>query len=119
MAENYEFTSTENEKIGQLAGRMKFVGITFVVFACLAAVAIFAGEIGGLIRGIFYLVVGIWTLSAAKSFRRIVDTQGNDIEHLMEAVGNLRKLYTLQMVLVIVAIVLMVIGIILGIARAA
>ena len=54
----------------------------------LSGVAIFTGD-----TGLIFLLQGIWTRSSAASFQKIVDTRGNDIEHLMNAVGSLQSMY--------------------------
>jgi hypothetical protein len=54
----------------------------------LAGLAIFAG-----VTGLIFLLQGIWTRSSAASFQKIVDTEGNDIGHLMHAVGSLQSMY--------------------------
>jgi hypothetical protein len=41
--------------------------------------------------GLFYLLLGIWTRSASQSFRKIVDTRGNDISNLMNGLGALQE----------------------------
>jgi hypothetical protein len=54
----------------------------------LTGVAIFTG-----VTGLIFLLQGVWTRSSAASFRQIVDTKGNDITHLMNAVGSLQSMY--------------------------
>jgi hypothetical protein len=54
--------------------------------------------------GLFYLLLGIWTRSAAQSFRKIVDTQGNDIRHLMEGLGSLHQMYSLLYTLLLLVL---------------
>lgn len=45
----------------------------------------------------------------------IVETSGNDIAHLNNALESLRKLYNLQFWLLVVMIVLFIVGLIVGI----
>ncbi|WP_052055739.1 hypothetical protein [Myxosarcina sp. GI1] len=54
-------------------------------------------------------MIGRWNVLAAGGFQRIVKTSGNDIDNLMNAMSQLRKLYTLQYGLAIFALI--VIGI--------
>jgi hypothetical protein len=65
--------------------------------------------IGAGATGLFYLLLGIWTRSAAGSFRKIVDTRGNDIRNLMDGLGSLHRmyslLYTLLMLILLAGIV--------------
>ena len=70
------------------------------------------GGFSSIIQGIVQLLIGIWTTKAASSFQLIVKTQGSDIENLMTALGELRKLYTLQYWVFILALILVVIGIV-------
>lgn len=71
-----------------------------------------AGGLNSIIQGIIQLIIGIWTAKAASSFQLIVKTQGSDIENLMNALGELRKLYTLQYWVLIIALILVVIAIV-------
>jgi hypothetical protein len=58
------------------------------------------------------VVIGLLTYQAGASFQKIVETQGADIHHLMEALGSLRVLYRVQFVLILVAIILIAVGIV-------
>ena len=53
---------------------------------------------------LFYLLLGIWTRSAAASFQKIVDTQGNDIRNLMEGMGALHSMYSLLYTLLVIVL---------------
>ena len=55
---------------------------------------------------LIYLLVGVWTREAAGSFRKIVDTQGNDMSHLMSALAALNKMYTLIYTLIVLGLLL-------------
>jgi hypothetical protein len=57
--------------------------------------------IGAGATGLFYLLLGIWTRSAAGSFRKIVDTQGHDIRNLMDGLGSLHRMYSLLYTLLV------------------
>jgi hypothetical protein len=114
----YEFTPLQNENIRRLSSKMKFVGIFYIVaavlFGTLGVAALFVMPLAGIIYIIAMipeLLIGIWTTKAASSFRMIVDTKGHDIPHLMNAVVSLRKLYTLQYWLLIIALMLIVVSI--------
>jgi uncharacterized membrane protein len=61
------------------------------------------------------LLIGIWNINAANSFGFVVTTAGNDIQHLMNALVSLRKLYTLMFWVLVLALTLVVIGIAAGI----
>lgn len=112
----YEFNNTQNQLIRQLAQKMRFVGYILIALGVLVIIAgIVNFRLGGfatIIQGIVQLIIGIWTVKAATSFQLIVKTQGNDIENLMTALGELRKLYALQYWIFIIALVLVVVGIV-------
>jgi len=115
----YEFTPPQNQNIRRLSSKMKFVGIFYIVAAALFGIvgvgALFLMPLAGaiyIVAMIPELLIGIWTTKAASSFRMIVDTKGHDIPHLMNAIISLRKLYTLQFWLLIIALALIVVSIV-------
>jgi len=119
----FEFSAMQNETIRMLASRMKFVGIFYIVIGVLlglvALAMLFTIPLAGVVyvvAAVFEIIVGVWTTNAASSFRMIVETTGNDIGHLNNALESLRKLYNLQFWLLVVVIVLFIIGFIIGIA---
>ena len=115
-SQSYEFTSTQDRLISELSNKMRFVSYVLIVIGALlifaGLVSINQGGFGSVIYGIVQLLVGVWTNKAASSFRKIAATQGNDINNLMDALAELRKLYTLQYWLFILALVFIVIGLV-------
>lgn len=118
----YEFTIAQNESIRVLSRRMKFVGIFYVIASVLMGLAGLVALFIAPLIGVLYLIlltpqllIGIWTINAASSFKLVVDTRGHDIPHLMNALTSLRKLYTLMFWLLIVALAFMVVAIAAGI----
>ncbi len=105
----YEFTESQNGLIRDLAGKMSIYATLMIVVGALAllggVIAIAKGGAVAAVQGITNCVIGFLTMQAGKSFRLIVDTEGNDIENLMGALGELRKLYTFLILLVILAFV--------------
>ncbi|MEI8258471.1 MAG: hypothetical protein WCJ30_22585 [Deltaproteobacteria bacterium] len=97
----YEFGPSENETIGGLSSAMRFVGIVFAVIAVLfglGGVLVFlTGNIvsGGaiLLVTVAYGGMGARLMGAATSMRSVVDTEGNDINNLMAAFGDMRSFY--------------------------
>ncbi len=55
--------------------------------------------------GLFYMLMGTWTRSAAASFKQIVNTQGQDISHLMNALSSLHSMYSLVYTLLVITLV--------------
>ncbi|MBP0028824.1 hypothetical protein [Roseofilum sp. Guam] len=118
QSNNYEFDGSQNVLIGQLASRMKFVSIFLMIGGVLTVIFGLRGSqegIGAMISGVADFLIGIWTYQASTAFKRIVDTEGQDIEHLMGALGELRKLYTLQYWVLIVTLVALILVLVLGV----
>ena len=122
---NYEFTPEQNVTIDLLASRMRFVGIISIIlgsFYALVSPLILMTEpftfIMHLPLMVLLVIIGLLTNNASSSFRKIVKTKDYDIPHLMDALGNLRTLYSLQFWLMIVVggIILMIIliGVLMG-----
>ncbi len=130
----YEFNSSQNDIFKDLANKMRFVGVLLLIsgiislilgiFVTLSWISIQKEDvpinsgITSIIQGVFILSIGIWTRKAAVGFSRIVKTTNNDIENLMIAMGELRKLYTLQYVLAIITVVIIGLVFILSIIEA-
>lgn len=125
----YEFTPEENMVVTDLSSKMRFVGVISIVFGALVILSGFgacaaakqngvATGLGNVIQGVVMIIVGVWTRSAAASFQRIVDTEGNDIGNLMAALGHLRRIYGLQKTLILIALVLIGIAFVLGLVAA-
>lgn len=112
----YEFSGSQNELIKNLADKMRFVAYFLIVVGVLGALggllSLRTGGASSIISAVVYILIGIWTNSASSAFRRIVETSGSDIENLMGALGELRKLYTLQYWLLIIALVFMAIALV-------
>lgn len=117
----YEFTSQQNAVIGGLARDMLWLGAPLQLLGVLYAIAFGRALVHAFYEAhlsletafigfamAFFLAVGTWTSQAASSFKEIVTTQGQDVVHLMDALGSLQKLYSLVSIFVklYVAIVL-------------
>ena len=124
MADNgYEFTAEQNAVIRDLGRKMQGVGVFMIVLGVLSLAGFGAGFLGPGAPSLvwipiaaFFLLIGIWTVRAGREFRQVADTEGQDIRHLMTALAELRKFYTLHFWLFVVYLVLIVLTI-LGIPR--
>lgn len=120
--QQYEFSSSQNELITQLAEKMRFVAYFTIGLGVLVAIAglftFLRGGISNIITGVVQIIIGVWTNKSASSFKLIVNTQGNDIENLMGALGELRKLYTLQYWLLILSLIFAALGLVLALVSA-
>lgn len=115
--QQYEFDQSQNELILDLANKMRFVAYLSVVVGTLSFIGGFIPEldIANMIQGTIMVIMGIWTIKAASSFKKIVDTRDNDIVNLMGALGELRKLYGLQYWLFIIGLIFIAFALVFGI----
>ncbi|MCZ8154944.1 MAG: hypothetical protein O9264_02415 [Leptospira sp.] len=112
----YEFNSEHNTILSDLAKKMQFVGIFEIVLGgiyFLGSIAIFS--IANIGTGVIDILLGYLTLKASKFFKAIVDSEGNDMTHLMNAIVELKNLYAIQFWLNIFLIVIISLGIVFGI----
>ncbi len=133
-ASSYEFTAEENTVFRNLAQYMRNVGIFFSLLGiATAAGAVYLlyegnkilGKLPGeidtsllqkasgtvLLFGALCLALGLFTRHAASSFRLVADTEGSDIEHLMSALGALKKLYFILFIIAAIGLAAIVIQI--------
>lgn len=119
----YEFSEAENQTIDILASRMKWVGLFLMMIGgvtVLASIAILgkgaAASSFNLHAFIFFLfafiflLTGIWTAKAAKSFAMIVKTSGSDVQNLMDALASLLKLYYMQFWLILDSLIALIVA---------
>ena len=112
----YEFGPSENATLRNLGSRMSFVGLFMLGSGLFFFVSVILRwfqsnelEVGLLFLTLLFVVVGIWTNSAGRDFRRVVETEGRDIAHLMAALSNLLKFYTLLYILFFIVLVFAII----------
>ena len=118
----YEFTALQNDQIKVLASRMRFVGVFMIVVGIMVALMGLLSLITGLraipvfltdlVGAAVYLLIGTWTFNASASFKNIVQTETRDIEHLMNALGALKNLYTFQYIVLLIVLILITIGVV-------
>ncbi|MGI9519326.1 MAG: hypothetical protein ACR2NP_19905 [Pirellulaceae bacterium] len=124
----YEFDAQQNQTIGELAGAMKWVAVPLILVGAMYAVLAVIQLITAFqnwellfpalmiaLAAVLYLVLGFWTKQSSEAFSAVVATSGNDIGHLMTALDNLRKKYSLLSLIVKIYVVLLIIGLIVGI----
>lgn len=98
---HYEFSTEHNTLFTNLASKLRTVGITFIVLGVLQSflALINAGTFGiitGVAGGVLFAVIGVLMVNAASSFKLIVDTEGQDIDNLIQALRSLLSMYTVQ-----------------------
>src|SRR5271157_5334459 len=112
----YEFTYSENSIIGNLGSKMSFVGLFMLGIGLFFFASVIIRwvqshhlEVALLFLTLLFIVVGIWTHRAGREFRSVAESHGKDISHLMGALENLLKLYTLLYLLFFIALVFAII----------
>jgi len=112
---NYEFNELENGIIDKCASRAKMWGW---ISASLGALQLLGGGCGAFANpgmaayvpaGIVALIVGISFIGVGNSLKAVVDTQGNDLAHMMSALEKLGGAFLIQAIASIIMIVLVAI----------
>lgn len=119
-AARYEFSGEDDAAIGRLALRMRSVGtwlelygafliikFGFQLFATRGLLLVLPWD---LITGVLLIILGNRTRHSAHGFRNIVLTEGRDIGHLMNAIGDLARIYALIDRVVLVVLILAIVG---------
>ena len=111
---SYEFDDAQNESILALAKSLQFVGAACLAFSLVVA----AGLLHALVRaewpdvlaqgmlGIFTVTMGSLMIKAGAAFFSIVQTAGQDIDHLMQAIDKLRQVYSILTIVIMLAMLL-------------
>ena len=123
----YEFDDQQSNVIAGLASAMRWVSIPLLILGALYAFLTVVSVIqafqnpASLLSAIFvalaaviYWSLGSWTRQAAGSFEQVVTTTGRDISHLMEALDNLRKKYSLLSFFIKIYIAIIVVALVAG-----
>jgi hypothetical protein len=108
---SYEFNDTENAVIDKAASRAKLWGIistTIGGLQCLASCGAVAspGLATSLPTGIVAIVVGITFMGVGNSLKMVVQTQGNDLMHMMQALEKMSSAFMVQIACAIIGFAL-------------
>ena len=110
---NYEFNDMENQIIDKTASRAKLWGIISTTIGALqvlgscGAVAN-ASMASYLPSGIIAIVIGVTFMGVGSSLKMVVQTQGNDLMHMMQALQKMGSAFMVQIVCAIIGFVLAV-----------
>jgi hypothetical protein len=110
---NYEFNDLENQIIDKTAQRAKLWGIISTVVGalqCLASCGAVANPTmaSNLPTGIIAVVVGVTFMGVGNSLKMVVQTQGNDLMHMMQALQKMGSAFMVQIICAIIGFVLAV-----------
>lgn len=126
----HEFNQGQNALLLDLARKMggvgfiwRLVGLLGIGMAILYGVReyqqypdlkfpahVWASISGSAFSGLFNLLIGGWTLSAANSFRQIASTEGHDMNHLMNGLRSLHQMFSLIYTLMWLAILMLLVS---------
>lgn len=118
----YEFDESQNKTIETLGKTLRFVGVVSFAFALFFAAQLiyrvvqaeWSGMVSLVMVMIFALSMASLTFNSGREFLAIVDTTGQDISHLMKALDNLRQMYSILSVIVIICIVLTLVALVIS-----
>lgn len=112
----YEFNAAEDQLIQDLGAKMSFVGLFMVgIGLCFAISAIQRWsrlheiEVGLIFLSMLFAVFGVWTHRAGTDFRRVAESRGRDVTHLMSALATLLSCYRLIYLIFLVGLIFAVI----------
>jgi len=112
----YEFSAAENEVLASVVRWSALLAWFLMIGAGVVAVgAALSGEaasIGSLIVAAIYFLIGLNFRGAARSMASVVETSGNDIEHLMAALGRLASAFRITAITLLVGSVLFVVAVV-------
>lgn len=127
--EGYEFDDIENVLIGKTAKRVKIWGIISYVIGILGVLGVvvvlfvpmemrvkllvLAGATPLLIT---HLAIAHFYVTSGNALQRVVDTQGDDVQHLLEGIQKLTLAFKIEAIVMAVS---MMLGFIVGIVMAA
>ncbi len=125
----YEFTEPENAVVRGLATTTRVVGVINLVSVVVAGANLLVslarpnlhpvprmgaqgvaaiGFAGFGVAAVFGLLVAFWMFRSSAAFTRVVETQGNDVPNLIEALGYQRSYFRMLKVLTLVLFSLVV-----------
>jgi hypothetical protein len=112
---HYEFNDTENAVVDKTASRAKLWGIISITLGVLqlgSSCGALASPMmaTNLPAGIVGIVVGISFLGVGNSLKAVVQTQGNDVAHMMQALEKMGGAFLVQIICAIAGFVLTVIA---------
>lgn len=124
----HEFSHDDNAVLSRLALKMRGVGFWFEVYGIVMLLS-FAFKLWpkngnteiapmDLLTGIVFLMLGHWTRRGGLGFRQVVDSEGDDMSHLMKAIRELSRFYTLIDRLILFAVTILLVAFGFGIAAA-
>ena len=119
----YEFNDQQNGTIMRLASAMMGVAaLELVVGVLFAGLAILSGVTGSITSAMIFggaavvtFIISIALKTAAGAMRAVVGTTGTDITHMMAGLGQLRRYFNVQRIVLLLFVLLFVVALVLAI----
>lgn len=124
----YEFNDAENAVIGRTASRALLWGVFALAGGGLMLLFVLGLSIFLIVQTesaaplmmvvfvlpvvLVYLAIGWFYVGAGRSLRSVVDTAGNDVEHLMTALGRMSTAFKIEVIVMIIVFVLAIIAVV-------
>jgi len=112
----YEFTPAQNEILKSAArwgGLLAWILMGSAALLALAAIlSAEAASIGSLIVAAIYFIIGLNLRGAADAMRDVVETTGNDIDHLMIALDKLASALKVMAITFLAGAILFVVSVV-------
>ncbi len=109
---SYEFSPAENVVLADAALWLRILAVTSFVEAVVELVPKDRNAVGAGMS----ILIGILLLNAAKSFRAVVDTEGQDVPQLMQALETVGNVLMMRIVMAILGILMVLLVIVLVVA---
>jgi hypothetical protein len=111
VSDHYEFTPEQERVVSRLGNSLRWTALPLISLGLLVLIDLLMYAIWIWRRGqyenlqlaaiplfllgiaIMFVGIGAWVGRAGTSFRRIAETSGDDMHHLMSALGNLDKVW--------------------------
>lgn len=104
---SYEFNDQENQRIARTAGLARTWGIISIVIGGLALLGLAAQfNLLGLVQAVTALAIGFVFLNVGKAFMRVVQTEGDDIAHMLQGLHDLGTAFQIQIVLTLASFII-------------
>ena len=115
VVREYEFDELESRVIHRLASRLRWFGYgLFGLIATQGVIALLSlrsnplAPLSAIVTALILGTIAASLLAASRSLAKITETQGDDVSHLMTALGALSNAYGVQTVLTLIGLLLSV-----------
>ena len=109
---HYEFTAAQNEilkKAATWAGLLAWILMASGGLMAIGGIlSLDVERLGALIAAAIYFIIGLNFRGAAVSMKTVVETAGNDIDHLMTALDKLGSAFMVMGILFLLSVILFV-----------